>query len=581
MAENELLQIVFDGSVQGLQQASKEAESALGGVQDKGSQLGEYLTTGFHNAAIIGAAGIAALGVAAYTSITAFEESEKVQSALTAVLHSTKSAAGESIEALDKQSHALQENSTFDDEAIGHAQALLLTFTGIKKAAFDQAIPAIANLSTSLGQDLQSSAIQVGKALNEPIQGINALRRVGVSFTEEQKAVVKQLVDTGQTAKAQQLIINELNTEFGGQASAASKNFAGSLAVMKNEINDLEESLGGFLVKALGPYMEMVKYAIAQIRDLINGNQSLDDVLNGLKDEYGAVGQAVANVINFFRQHHDALVALIFVISGPFIAAILAAIAVVVSFIAPVLLLTAIVTSVSFAVYELIQHTGGLTNAMKVASDVIKSISIIFMTLFKPVIDDIVKVFVTELLPTLAVFWKEYGPQIIAFIKNAAAALGILLVGGIMAALGAIDLLVRGITLILDLFNVLAEAPKNIAKSFKDLWTTVQDIWNKIVGLVKNPGSALGAIGGILHDLKIPGFAEGGIVPGAIGAPMLAIVHGGEKVIPNNSNSSSNSSVVINFGDVSVRDQTDIDGIITAVKRALGRDSDLSRYGAL
>lgn len=53
------------------------------------------------------------------------------------------------------------------------------------------------------------------------------------------------------------------------------------------------------------------------------------------------------------------------------------------------------------------------------------------------------------------------------------------------------------------------------------------DIVGNVGGAASN---AIGAIGGL-----IPKFDEGGIVPGSIGEPSLAVVHGGERITPNGS----------------------------------------------
>jgi hypothetical protein len=63
-----------------------------------------------------------------------------------------------------------------------------------------------------MGTDMKGAAIQVGKALQDPVHGISALRRVGVNFNESQVETIKKLVETGQAAKAQGLILAELNT---------------------------------------------------------------------------------------------------------------------------------------------------------------------------------------------------------------------------------------------------------------------------------------------------------------------------------------------------------------------------------
>jgi phage-related minor tail protein len=88
-------------------------------------------------------------------------------------------------------------------------------------AAFDRAQQAAINLSTRMGQDLQASAIQIGKALNDPIKGITSLTRVGIQFTDQQKEQIKAMVEAGNVAGAQKVILGELERQFGGAAQAA------------------------------------------------------------------------------------------------------------------------------------------------------------------------------------------------------------------------------------------------------------------------------------------------------------------------------------------------------------------------
>jgi hypothetical protein len=88
----------------------------------------------------------------------------------------------------------LQKVTTFGDEAIISSQALLLTFTQVGEEAFPRAQKSILDVATAMGTDLKSATLQVGKALNDPIQGITALTRSGIQFSESQKAVIKQMV---------------------------------------------------------------------------------------------------------------------------------------------------------------------------------------------------------------------------------------------------------------------------------------------------------------------------------------------------------------------------------------------------
>jgi hypothetical protein len=89
--------------------------------------------------------------------------------------------------------------------------------------------------------DLKSAAVQVGKALNDPAVGLSMLTRVGITFSEAQKKVIKGFVESGQLAKAQIVILKELESQFGGSARAARETLPGALAGLKNAFGDLFE----------------------------------------------------------------------------------------------------------------------------------------------------------------------------------------------------------------------------------------------------------------------------------------------------------------------------------------------------
>jgi lambda family phage tail tape measure protein len=87
----------------------------------------------------------------------------------------------------------------------------------------------------------------LGKALNDPIKGMTALRRVGIAFTASQVAQIKALVKTGHTLEAQKIILGEVNKEFGGTAKAA----ADPLQRMHVILGNVGEDIGNKLLPAL------------------------------------------------------------------------------------------------------------------------------------------------------------------------------------------------------------------------------------------------------------------------------------------------------------------------------------------
>ncbi len=199
------------------------------------------------------AAGAAAAGFGVL-SVKAYQETQDVQAQLNAALTSTHHAAGLFINDLNDQASALQRVTKFSDEQVNASQAMLLTFTNIHGEIFQKTTPVILDLATAMHEDLQSATIQVGKAMNDPITGITALHRIGVTFSDTQKQQIQGFMDTNQLAKAQGVILAELTKEFGGSAVAAGKTFGGQLAILKNQLNEVEESVGKVIINSLTPF---------------------------------------------------------------------------------------------------------------------------------------------------------------------------------------------------------------------------------------------------------------------------------------------------------------------------------------
>jgi hypothetical protein len=133
-------------------------------------------------------------------------------------------------------------------------------------------------MSAALGQDLQGSIIMIGKALNDPIQGVTALRRVGVSFTQSQMEMIQSLVDSNQTLEAQKLILGELQTEFGGAAEAMGDTFTGQVNKLKVAFGNLGEAIGTKMLPGITAALGGLGLLIDAITYLINlGNQEPGD----------------------------------------------------------------------------------------------------------------------------------------------------------------------------------------------------------------------------------------------------------------------------------------------------------------
>ena len=216
----------------------------------RGAQRGLLTFRAAAKGAIVG---LAALGAGAFAAFRQFEDAQKHVRQTNAVLKSTGGVANVTARDISRLSTSLMKKAAIDDEVIRGGANLLLTFTKIRNetgkgnAIFDRATKAALDMSVAMDQDLKSSVIQVGKALNDPIKGMTALRRVGVSFTDAQTEMVQKWVESGDVLKAQKFVLQELNTEFGGSAEAQRT----ATAAMGVAFGELAETVGKFVAPAI------------------------------------------------------------------------------------------------------------------------------------------------------------------------------------------------------------------------------------------------------------------------------------------------------------------------------------------
>lgn len=225
-----------------LQQAIAELKQLDGAVADTGRNADTSSKGMKKLGGAIGKVAAAFAGGAVFKAvISATIEQERVTAQLEQRLRSTQGVAGLTRDELLDMASAMQQVTTFSDEAVIPAQSLLLTFTKIGREVFPRALETVLDMSTALNQDLKSSAVQLGKALNDPIEGVSALSEVGVQFTEQQKEQIKTLVESGRVMDAQKIILAELETQMGGSARAARDTLGGSIDALKNAFGNLLE----------------------------------------------------------------------------------------------------------------------------------------------------------------------------------------------------------------------------------------------------------------------------------------------------------------------------------------------------
>ena len=286
------VEVAIVGDASSMVRAFRTADSAAGGLgkRAKKSSVGlAMLKAGAAAAAISIGVGLSA---AIRSGVKGLADQEKASAQTAAVLKSTGNAAGVTQQHIEKFADSLERQTGLEADAVQGAQNLLLTFTKISNKGpdkiFDRATKATADLSVSFKKGLGPSAVMVGKALNDPVKGVSALNKVGVSFDEGQKKMVKSMVESGNTAGAQKLILAELEKQVKGSAEAFGETTAGKVAKAQRAFERLSESLVGAFMPIVAAVLPVVTMALDGITSFFEANMP-------------KIKQIAVTVVDYFR----------------------------------------------------------------------------------------------------------------------------------------------------------------------------------------------------------------------------------------------------------------------------------------
>lgn len=280
--------------------AAGKAEKSVGKLSTASKEFGK----------VIGGLAAALAGGAFFQAVIRNTiESEDALAQLNATIKSTGGAAGLSSDQMVAMAQGLQKVTTFGDDAIISMQSQLLTFTKIGGDVVPRATEAILDLATKMGGDLKGAAVQVGKALNDPIKGVAMLGKSGVQFSEDQQQMITALVETGRLAEAQTVILAELETQFGGSAKAARDTFGGAVTALQNAFGDLLEGDGGNLNDA--------KEGVESLTKALSDPQvqmAFSQIVGGIFEVTSAAANALPVLMDFTKWAAESLAA---AVSGP------------------------------------------------------------------------------------------------------------------------------------------------------------------------------------------------------------------------------------------------------------------------
>ncbi|ADF42472.1 tail length tape measure protein [Synechococcus phage S-CBS3] len=471
--------------------------NSLTGVNTKAGKLSQGLGS-MAGAARAATAALVAMGAGAALkgAVDTFSSFQTETKLLENGLKNLGASSGE-LERLQKIASDLGEETLFNEEDFRKGFGLLTSFQEIGVGSYEAVARAAADVAQTSGTDVSSAFMQLAKALNDPAKGLTALGRSGIQFTEDQKALIETLVETGNQAEAQRLILAELEKQYGGNAAAAATGLAGALDTLGEKWYDLQVVLGDNVATVIEPLVKGLTGLVDMIAKLPEPVQTAIVVLGGLVIALGALGGIVAvagpiisgigTIIGLFTGSGGLIAAISSIIAalsgGGGLLATLAAV-----FTGPVGWI-ALAVAAGVAIYNFRDQ---IADAFKVIGEVMQAAAKFFYDIYvKPVIDA--------------------GDLVMRGLKSAFSSLASVLTSPFKSAVDSIKNLFR---------SLLQFVASGINKATSGIRTLISN-YNRIPTLPDIPN---------IPTVSVPAFAAGGVVS----QPTLAMVGeaGREYIIP-------------------------------------------------
>lgn len=284
--------------------ASNEAAGAMNAMAGRAGALGSALSS-LGPGAMAAAAGVdALLAVLGRGTMSAAKWDTRLRRTA-ALISATGQAAGISAKDLAAFAKARDLATLGDRNEVMDAINILQTFKSVQGEVFREAIIVAQDMSATFGQSLTSSVTMLGKALEDPVRGMTALRRVGVSLNTSEKELIVTLVEAGREAEAQAEMLGVLQRQVGGAAEAEAGGLAGSIDTLNYRWRELLESMGqtektAAAVDELARALEDITWTVKDLRGAFTLDEELEQLEKALKNKRNLIREIETEGVDLF-----------------------------------------------------------------------------------------------------------------------------------------------------------------------------------------------------------------------------------------------------------------------------------------
>lgn len=222
-----------------------KARNSLNGLGKTtgGINLTKLAIGGLAAAALSAAGALATMYSSAMAGVELYAETERYLARTEAQLKATGAAVGFTSDELNDFAGSLAMNTLASVDGVRSAMSVMMTYRSVTGETFKTAIKLAQDLAEVYKTDVSSEARNLGRALESPAEAVSLLKSKGIELTEAQKDLIQSFVESGEKAKAQEIILHELQKRVGGAGeTAASDTVAGALDTLGQATDELKEA---------------------------------------------------------------------------------------------------------------------------------------------------------------------------------------------------------------------------------------------------------------------------------------------------------------------------------------------------
>jgi hypothetical protein len=210
-------------------------------------------------------------------------------------------ATDKTVKAMARYADQVQQATGIDDEQVKAVQRKLLVFDSLRSSAgelggtFERATGAAIDLAAAGFGDMESNALKLGKALENPTKRLGALERAGITFTDAEKKKIEALQISGDLLGAQEIVLQKVEDRVKGLAEETATPFD----KLMGKFAEIGDTIGLALLEPLDVMNEKIATWLA--------SPNAEGDIKRIVDAFVAMGEAAKFGLDIILFIKDAL----------------------------------------------------------------------------------------------------------------------------------------------------------------------------------------------------------------------------------------------------------------------------------